>query len=704
MGCSDSRAINVKQNDHKNRICQVSPNDHSINHQGPKIKQSRTPEKHSASKPKQENLMIGDKSSLQYIVRQLHGIRNSVNVLENSIRDMRLKQIKLNESNLKKKWKDNLRKKNSSLNLRINARRRRTVNANKTISKICQKNNFFVKKNFLKKSNVFKKNLRTESFDFRKMKRSKSVKNKSLVDSEISSDISNNHDRSSSVYNRTLVKQSFQSHKVKRKALVKASPSGFFKIHKKKGGNRSEHPNQAERMMKVKRDSIFKLAHQGSGKKRRKGNPFFHDIEKDESSISIVSYNVNNAKREPTDNSIVSRNTVFRRKEKLKKPKEKVVTDPDVMNSRANPLKKTYTRKLSNKRIKVDIFNSEDLLKKYDENCQRYHKKKALLQKQLKEGKFKKISIQKGRNSFKKDMGKLYGGVTKKKARKMSIDNSNKMISSSKSRSKKSKKGSSDKRRAKTPKIPVSKFSKMNVVNEEAHSPKKSRKSRTIHDFTPQNSSLNFKRSLSKLSHTTKHIHRRLGLKQNSNLMNHSLQKSPTHTDFSNLVLSRNLMDKERELEKELNKSNLHCISIDNSPAMPQMFIKRQQARENHKKVLLQIGNLFKKLNQDSDESRVLSSIRKRSSKNMIKFDFPLIEPVKELCKGSSSSGVSAVSSVAMTTILDKTIDAEGIENINQYRIIGVLGRGAFGEVKKVKSWKDKRIYVSILRVTKPRL
>lgn len=47
-----------------------------------------------------------------------------------------------------------------------------------------------------------------------------------------------------------------------------------------------------------------------------------------------------------------------------------------------------------------------------------------------------------------------------------------------------------------------------------------------------------------------------------------------------------------------------------------------------------------------------------------------------------------------MTKILDRTVDAEGKEAINQYQIIGTLGKGAFGEVKKVKSAKDKKIYV----------
>jgi len=61
-----------------------------------------------------------------------------------------------------------------------------------------------------------------------------------------------------------------------------------------------------------------------------------------------------------------------------------------------------------------------------------------------------------------------------------------------------------------------------------------------------------------------------------------------------------------------------------------------------------------------------------------------------------SNSGVSMnMSRITMTNFLDKTIDEEGFQNLNQYKLMNELGKGAFGIVKKARSTKDKQFYVS---------
>ena len=50
-----------------------------------------------------------------------------------------------------------------------------------------------------------------------------------------------------------------------------------------------------------------------------------------------------------------------------------------------------------------------------------------------------------------------------------------------------------------------------------------------------------------------------------------------------------------------------------------------------------------------------------------------------------------------MTNFLDKTIDEEGFQNLNQYILMNKIGIGAFGKVKKAKNRKDKKFYVKII-------
>lgn len=73
--------------------------------------------------------------------------------------------------------------------------------------------------------------------------------------------------------------------------------------------------------------------------------------------------------------------------------------------------------------------------------------------------------------------------------------------------------------------------------------------------------------------------------------------------------MNNNLKAKEKELEKELNKSKLHYISIDHSPSEEKIRVARQ-AEKKSKNVLKQIAKMFKKLDQNSDDSGVLSSIK----------------------------------------------------------------------------------------------
>jgi hypothetical protein len=59
-----------------------------------------------------------------------------------------------------------------------------------------------------------------------------------------------------------------------------------------------------------------------------------------------------------------------------------------------------------------------------------------------------------------------------------------------------------------------------------------------------------------------------------------------------------------------------------------------------------------------------------------------------------SNSNISNMSRITMTTFLDKTIDEEGLQNLNQYIIMNTLGAGAFGKVKRAKNRHDKQYYV----------
>lgn len=53
------------------------------------------------------------------------------------------------------------------------------------------------------------------------------------------------------------------------------------------------------------------------------------------------------------------------------------------------------------------------------------------------------------------------------------------------------------------------------------------------------------------------------------------------------------------------------------------------------------------------------------------------------------------VNKLEVTTMLDLSIDEEGAETVNQYVLKNVLGKGAFGEVKRARSKTDNIIYVS---------
>ncbi len=76
-------------------------------------------------------------------------------------------------------------------------------------------------------------------------------------------------------------------------------------------------------------------------------------------------------------------------------------------------------------------------------------------------------------------------------------------------------------------------------------------------------------------------------------------------------------------------------------------------------------------------------------------------KPSNSLSRGNSrssrASGFSRLTnglSVAKTTNFDVTIDEIGQENINQYKVMRVLGFGSYAEVKLVKSSVDKKLYV----------
>lgn len=705
MGCTDSRARPITPIN-KLKIIESRSQQKSNNSEEKKSKNEIESKnfiiEYFEKKKKEEDR---NSKSIGKMVKQLNEIRNSVALLENSIRDMRLKQIQLNSSTFKKKRKDlsNIKK---SINDFTKFKRKSCFNLRNTVD-LKNKNKGIFKKiesNHLS-SFLIQKNIKNSpNYRIRKTK--------SLLPKTFTEDIFSSSENSS--YHKTLVKLPLNTYKNSiSKSKLKKELKNMFKSSDKHKKVRNLIESNTE-CNEDKSMSILERKHNPQIKKRkgefkRRKNVF----KEKESSTSIISYPMN-----PFEIKKKEKSGWENKKEKYDKPKPENKTIDNVpvtIDFVKNSFKKKRSKSNNNIERKT---TSQDFLQRYDKNLERNKKKIENFQKLVESGEIQTRTVIE-KDIYKKEFGKLYGGVIRKKAEKkykdLFMDNSLKDINTSKGRSSTfffSPNISTGIRRLPTPKIPVSYFSKSKIEKTGIIERRRKSKLNTVHlirnSARKRKSTIGHINQKNKISFSNALEYPNLQLK-----MNQSLQKTPTHGNLNQISLKNAIMkDKEQALERALNKSKIHNISIENSPS--EIKIKLNSKKEK-KMILNQMASLFKKMNYESDESKILSSIRKISSKKIIKERSEeeqsdeekekLINPysseeeikskVESVVGGSEDNTLK--SDVTMTVILDKTIDAEGNESINQYLILGLLGKGAFGEVKKVKSMKDKQIYVRYL-------
>lgn len=725
MGCCDSRAraIQPKEKKIKFQSTRVIPEDGQDRKESPGL---NTKEKGFSGKMHQVSEAQINKKTLLMIFKQLEGIKSSVNLLENSIRDMRLKQVKLNELKLKKKWQDRKRKKLALEGKIIIHKRRKSDFAFTPV----QGSFIMSRKPSTDKTKPYR--IDSKSIYGNNWRRSKSLIPREFTESSTSSiSISINEKiigRKKSLFG---LKNSEKDSGIGRG--LNTNKKYFTKTEKERTENKKftfQSKNSVKKFGEWDRSEKPKKVENQSKKAMK-----IIDKSKDKRDDSSISMECFQAPEDKTLKSMISGPSIIKNRKKRKKRKSKIkkklkdsksVYEGVSMPFLKSSYDKTGLRKKGKKPDKMEGFKSADFLKKYDEKCEVYKQKKALLEKKLKNGEIKKISIGE-KNKFHKVMGKLYGGtvIKRRKVQRKTISLMKSQNSSNPGSPFFFSPNQLNQRRklTNTPKIPVSYFSKHGKKDKKKKRVLIKKRSQDIDDISPISANIPEKKSFSHLfaQYNGRKSHKLHTMGQSQNLSLKKYVKTPSHSNIKTVGLNNKLIQKEKELEKELNKSNLHHISIENFPVDEQVRVERQ-VRKKSKMLLNQIGKLFKKLNNenndinDSDESNLLSSIQDfNSNKKIIKerkgeesenevkegFINPYSSEEDDGIVGGSNEKESVISNVTMTVILDRTIDAEGKEAINQYRMMGVLGRGAFGEVKKVKDMKEKKYYVIFFLIFK---
>lgn len=163
-----------------------------------------------------------------------------------------------------------------------------------------------------------------------------------------------------------------------------------------------------------------------------------------------------------------------------------------------------------------------------------------------------------------------------------------------------------------------------------------------------------------------------------------------------------NISVTKKGVEKEQDNSSEKCMTYDLPPRSGKRHDRTDKSIE---KRLSRFSNIRNSINYGNENSLNISrpdsksrsrsrdyssySMRNSSGKSRRKSRLSSYSGSKSK---SRYSGVSA--SFTRTFIAEETIDEEGNDIVNQYKLMKCIGKGSFGKVRKAKNLRDKKLYV----------
>ncbi|CAD8115080.1 unnamed protein product [Paramecium sonneborni] len=160
---------------------------------------------------------------------------------------------------------------------------------------------------------------------------------------------------------------------------------------------------------------------------------------------------------------------------------------------------------------------------------------------------------------------------------------------------------------------------------------------------------------------------------------NNKLEDTTMVSQKNKLKLQTNLIEMIRHLPKKLNATPMRVSGvISKSPTIKKPFIEYAQTNLIHlvrSTQKMEKAELSMEKYLNVKESQILSSQR--------------LKPRKSLA-------VQNTLEVVQTSRLEKSINVEGMAQINQYTVIESLGQGAFGKVKKAQNFKGDIFAIKI--------